>query len=401
MPARPAFAAPFSPPLARPLAPPTCRPRRVRRGAPALALSMAADHAAYKPDDVAVAWKDAIAAAIEDYMTPGTNVCIGDAPPHLLTPVIDLLDVNLQINKLIDVAFVATSPAVAAQLAERHLPTDLSANYGADLALYFAPALAADTACNVTLGASNPGADVAAIALARRAVFLAWEDALVCAEADGLQSIPVQLSAFMPGAAARALRECPTLGALGVVDVRARNDASGIADVRLRAGAFAPAVARALQRSPLCGAPGLHAASSKTTLLLASGGDAPPQERTPAAATLADASPEAGERRMRPADGETVTEAMRALAPYWAVSEGDATSSLLGRFVLRDEARADALAEHAREMAAIARVSPEVRLSGPVLRVCVSGWEAGGVTEVDLLFARNVSAAFGQLQRQE
>jgi ribose 5-phosphate isomerase/pterin-4a-carbinolamine dehydratase len=254
----------FVPPL--PLA------RRVvplRRAAPLVARprlrAPAACAAAAASGARAATLRAGVAAAVDDFVTSGSNIAIGGAS---CDAVAEALSVKFETGALTDVAFIATSPAARAAVARFALPTDTAVNHGA-VDVFFACVNELDAELNAALavgaqsvadggGAGDATTDAAAAAAAaaadadaaeaaaalrteRMAAQLATQSVIVVPEADfeatasGITSFPIVLDPVFSHKVADAVRTDPVLRDLGVHDVTLRPGSAGrVADVLLR-----------------------------------------------------------------------------------------------------------------------------------------------------------------------
>lgn len=352
------------------------------------------DNISPEDDQSATAWKNAVVAMMDDYIKTGRNICIGDGPTDLLLPFLDTLDIHLQTSPVMDLAFVATTPANNRLLRNRELPSDLSLNYSNTIDVYVAPATQVDSDLNVVLHADDdPASDGAAAHLAKRAVFLVREEAVIEGKQHGIRSIPIKISPFLPAAAVQHALLSPVLRSLGVHDVTRRRDStcSDILDVHLISGA-APALVRdELMRLPVVQSVALHPASPSTAFVVAPL-RGPPYDMT---------SRQRGMRmlsrkdRTTAAKEETVAAALDKL-PGWRLVTG-VVPALATQMRFKDVACADVFVRYVQNLSNVTKHHPEIRQTLSNVRICLTTFEAKGVTQLDILFARDLAQMYKRL----
>lgn len=359
------------------------------------------------------AWRDAVAAAMEDHVQSGRNICIGDGPKELLVPFLDAVDVHVHAESLIDVAFVATTSSNVKLLSDRHLPTDLAVNFKQSIDVYIAPVTTVDAGLNVALPTNAPAAEAAAVQLAHRCVFLINEAQLphdynnkqnnhnhnTEDRDEEISVLRVELAPFQPLAVVRSLSRDTALRALGVDRIslvdgydEAYDSSSPIlADVHLRQGAPLVAIHDELRRHATILGVALHPASRSTILLVAAeeeDGHGTPYEITPGQDGLA-LMPD-DRRRAAISFGE-LDQAMRTLSG-WRIQQGsNKVNALVTRFVFSDVLVANTFIRLTHELSLSARHYPEIRQGFTNVRICLSNYDAGGITHLDLQFARQLS----------
>lgn len=361
------------------------------------------------------AWRDAVAAVMEDHVQSGRNICIGDGPRELLLPLLDAIDIHVHAESLVDVAFVATTSINAKLLSDRHLPTDLTVNFKQSIDVYIAPVTMVDAALNVVLPTDAPAAEAAAVYLAQQCIFLIYESDLPRDynndkrkninkvededENEEISTLRIELAPFQPLATVRALSRDSALRALGVDHISLKKgyqeayDSSSpiLADIQLRRGASLLAIHDELRRHATILGIALHPASRSTTLLVAAeeeNGRGTPFEITPAQDGLA-LMPD-DRRRAAVSRGE-LDQVMRTL-PGWRIQQGsNKVDALVNRFVFSNVLLANAFIRVIHELARNARHYPEVRQGFTNVRVCLCSFDAGGVTHLDIQFARQLS----------
>lgn len=333
------------------------------------------------------AWKNATAAVIDDYVKSGTNIMIGDGLPDLLHPLLQTLDIHMEVEGIPDVAFAATTSQNMQLLKERHLPTDLSVNFKASFDVYVAPVSAVDRHFNIVLDAADPSAEHAAMASAARLVFVMHEHALNQCEASGIRQLTVRVPAQLAQTCVAQLR-APSLAALGVADATLRG--SDTVDLRLQPDCPVSPLYRELRTLPFVQAVALLPAhDSARAVLVVAPASAPTYDVTSAVAALS-AMPKTN-RRTALSD-VALREALLSLDD-WRVLDGR-VQSLARRFVFATERQASRFVHAVQDACAAATHCAELRHSGVGVRVCVTTFDAGGISSLDVLVARYVSRCF-------
>lgn len=339
-----------------------------------------------------VAWKNAVAATIEDHIRTGRNICIGDGDTKLLIEMLDTIDVHLQTNNVLDIAFTATTPPNMRLLHNRELPTDLSVNYRANIDIYIAPVLAADPDYNVVLDGDDPAADCTAAHLAERAIFLIHEDALEATEKSGISTFPITLSSFLPKTVINQHLLTPSLISAGVDHIVLRKADGVVADVKLAPGAAIALIRDELRSMPFVQSVGLFAVSPNTTLIVAPRAG-PAFDMTPPQTAL---SLMTDDGRHKPVDQARSAQAIDEL-PGWRILDGT-FPALAVQFRFPDAGRAGTFVRHVQRTSQIARHYPEIRQNYSTVRICLSSPEACGITELDIMFARELTRVYKNLR---
>lgn len=337
--------------------------------------------------DSARTWKSAVDAAIEDYVKAGMNICIGHAQSKLLLPLLDALDVHVQVDSLVDVAFMSTTQNTSNLMKERELPDNLSVNFKSTPDLYLAPVSVMDAHCNAVLQSDDFPADRAAAAMASQVVLIIAEDDLVKSQA-GISSFPVQLSSFMPTVSVQSLKD---MRDIGITDVCLRPNSNTIADVSLSSHALPSLVEDELNRLPFVQSVGLIPASSRTTVIVASNDDQP-FDVTPRPNTLASLS---DEMRTTPLKQERRKEVLNKL-DTWRFSTDD-NDCLTAQFVFARPSRANAFVRLVQWLATSSEFHPMIRQSCAIIDVKVASLKVQGLTEMDVMFAQELSNAFARM----
>lgn len=339
-----------------------------------------------------VSWKNAVVATIEDHITTGRNICIGDGDTRLLLEMLDTIDVHLQTNNVLDIAFVATTPPNTRLLHNRELPTDLAINYKRNIDVYIAPIVAADPNYNIVLDGDDPAADSTAAHLAERTVFLIHEDALEATAKTGIKSFPIKLSSFLPETAIKQHLLSQSLYSAGVEEIILRKPDAVVADVKLAPNAAIALIGDELRSSPFVQGVGLFAASPKTTLIVAPHAG-PAFDMTPPQTAL---SLMTDDGRHKPVDRQRCAQVIHEL-PGWRILEGT-FQAIAVQFRFPDAGRAGAFVRHVQRTSQIAKHYPEIRQNYSTVRICLSSPEACGVTELDIMFARELSRVYENLR---
>lgn len=336
------------------------------------------------------AWRDAIRATIEDYIKSSRNICIGDGPQELLIPILDAIDVHVHAQSLIDVAFMATTTTNNRLLKERDLPMDFTVNFKRTIDVYVTPVTKVDNDLNVALHSEMPAVEAVAISLADCCVFLVdEEDFRGCA--NGLPSICVQFAPFLPDVSARMLQGDAALKAAGVQAITVRDDDPTIADVFLRPGTVAGVVYDELRRHAGIVGVALCTPSQKNTILVAARSGSP-FDISPAQTTLARFP---SDRRRAAVSDIRKAEALNSL-PGWRLLRGQ-VDSLAASLVFPNVVLANAFVRVIHNLARSTNHHPEIRQNFSTVRICLSSYDAGGITELDILMAQELSRTHQRL----
>lgn len=343
--------------------------------------------------DRKLAWKNAAAAVIEDFITMGTNVCIGDGDSNLLIQLLDTIDVHMEVNRVLDIAFTASTPSVMRMLQNRNLPTDLSVNMKSSIDVYIAPITSMDPEFNIVLDGDDVAADRFAIDIAHRAVYLIHEHDLLRGEEHGILKFSVKLSPFAPDSAVRMLTGSSDLRALGLKDVVLQQhdgDNGCIAEVLLADDARPAVLYQELKSLSCVQAVALYPGSESAKCVVVV---APPvgatYDLTPSMSTLATFPSDKRRTALTDVRLREVVDELKG----WRVVKG-ATSALIKLFVFDGESGANYFVRHVQEVSRKARHHAEIRQTVCNVRICVTTFDAGGVTELDVLFARYLNRAF-------
>lgn len=337
------------------------------------------------------AYRNAIRALIDDHIKSSRNICIGDARPDLLLPLLDAIDVHAHATTLSDVAFIATTPENQQLLNERKLPADLSVNFKPGIDLFVAPTAVVDSELNVVLESKLPAMDIAAASLAKECVFVIHEDDMH----NCCSSFPIQLNSFLPSAAARSLQDDESLRSLGVSSVSLRPGSSNsgnvngttvaIADVQLEKDALASVIRDELKRFDTVSGIGLLKASEKNTIIVAqSSGE--PVDMTAVQSTLGSKSKDMKKAAVSESRCAGAVSALKG----WRLIDGS-VKSIAASLKFSDVVRADTFVRSVHELARVSNHHPEIRQNFSQVRICLSTYEAGGVSELDILFAKQLS----------
>lgn len=336
---------------------------------------------------------------VDDHIVSGRNICIGDAPPDLLLPLIDAIDVHVHATSLIDVAFCATTPANQKMLEERGIPSNLNVNFNPGIDLYIAPTTAVDQNLHTVINSEHPSVDSTAAYLASKCVFITQEEYLH----TSIPSFPIELNRVLRDATIRELQGDRILQSIGVSSISLRPQSAYLkekaenagvdsaqqiilADVYLELGSSIDVIQNELKRHDSIIATGLHTASEKTVVVVAQpNGD--PIDMTPIHSTLSKSNSHALRKAAAPDD--RCEHALNDL-PGWKLTSG-IVKSLTGALKFPDVLRADAFVRAVHELARASNHHPEIRQNFNQIRICLATYEAGGVTELDILFAKQLS----------
>lgn len=334
--------------------------------------------------------KLAIEAAIEDYVKTGMNICIGDGNKNVLIALLDAIDTRVEAEGLIDVAFVGASPVVKALIEERELPSDMSVNFKRDIDLFIVPISRMDNDCNAVLDTDDISANRYAASAATSVVLIIHDDDLR-ETVNGLESIPVQLSGFMPETAAQSLCSSNMLD-FGVRGATLREDESHIADVSLAKNAVPSIVDSELKRLETVQAVGLLPASSKTTAVVATA-NAEPIDITSTVHSLRNLPDDRRSAKLDSKKRETALDILKK----WRVIEGQ-QEALLRAFTFKSTAQANAFVRYVHDVSSGARHDPEIKQTYGRVQICLTTYEAGGISELDAMFAQEISRVYDNIQ---
>lgn len=354
------------------------------------------------------AWRDAIRAVIDEHLDSGRNVCIGDGNPSLLMPLLDAIDVHVHASSKLDMAFVATTPQNSKLLAERKLSSDLSVNYKKSIDVYIAPAASVDSQLNVVLDSTYPASDANAASYAKKCVFISPRVPILEPEGDDendvtkelITKFPIQIDPFLPECTTKSMQEDETLQALGISSIKLRPQSSAdsscvIADVELTiqgtqnlATQNISVLVEELKRHPAVLGVGLFAAGIKSTVVFAATGS-DPVDITPVPATLSTRAKELS----KAAVGDARRDQAISETKPWRVLKGP-VSSIGGTFSFQRVAFADAFVRSVHHLARASNHHPEIRQNYTQVKICLSTYDAGGVTELDLLFAKELTRVY-------
>lgn len=354
------------------------------------------------------AWRDAIRAVIDEHVDSGRNVCIGDGNASLLMPLLDAIDVHVHASSKLDMAFVATTPHNSKLLAERKLTSDLSVNYKKSIDVYIAPAASVDSQLNVVLDSTCPASDANAANYAKQCVFISPRVHILEPEDDDAKDVtkelitkfPIQIDPFLPECTTKSMQEDETLGALGISAIKLRPQSSAdsscvVADVELTtqgthdlATQNISVLIDELKRHPAVLGVGLFAAGKNSTVVFAASGS-DPVDITPVQATLSTRAKELSKAAVGDARRDQAISEMKP----WRVLRGP-VSSIGGTFSFQRVAFADAFVRSVHHLARASNHHPEIRQNYTQVKICLSTYDAGGVTELDLLFAKELTRVY-------
>ncbi|CAN8067106.1 unnamed protein product [Agarophyton chilense] len=331
-----------------------------------------------------------IEAALEDHLVTGMNVCIGDGAKEVLVPLLSAIDSMVNVERVIDVAFLGTCETTRSLIEERQLPNDLSVNFKRELDLFIAPVVQVDKECNATLDSSELSGARYAAHIAKKVVLLTHEDDLQKSR-NGLQSIPVQLAGFLPDVAAKSLIS-DSLFAIGVRGVTLRKGPGNIADVSIAAGSEPVMVAEELKRLPQVQAVGLLPACDKTTIVVSTM-DMQPFDITPIAYSLAK-----NMENNTPLALNKVKEELEQLDGGWVLSE-NGNCGLRREFPCASNETAEALMRRVQFLKRNGGRFAELRQVHNTVTIGLGEYGSKAVCSVDLLMAKAVSNTYVNMKR--
>lgn len=339
--------------------------------------------------------RSGVDAAVEDFVKSGMNVCVGDGPDELMTPLLSSLAARVFVQGLIDIAIISNSPNITARLKELNLPSDMGVNFKKGIDLYIAPIKRMDNGCNAVLDTDDIAADRYAAEIADKVVLVIQEDDYNT-EKKSLKSIPIQLTHFLPEMAIIKLKEEKQLQQLGVVDISLRKHSittpNPIADVMVSENHLPQVVEEELVRLPFVQSVGLLPASTKTTAVVASN-NLEPIDLSPSLNTIAELSKEASIKEL---EGDKKNVMISTYVSDWQIISGS-TEALLKEFEFATPEQAAAFVRYVHYVARSVRQYPEIRHTYNRVKICVTSIEVAGITEMDTLFARELSTCYSKL----
>ena len=339
--------------------------------------------------------RSGVDAAVEDFVKSGMNVCVGDGPDELMTPLLSSLAARVFVQGLIDVAVISTSPKIMARLKELDLPTDMGVNFKKSIDLYIAPIKRMDSGCNAILDTDDIAADRYAAEIADKTVLIIQEDDYN-SEKTSLKSIPIQLTHFLPEVAIVRLKKEKQLQQLGIVDISLRKHSTTItnptADVMVSENHLPRVVEEELVRLPFVQSVGLLSASTKTTAVIASN-NLEPIDLSPSLNSIAELSKEASTKEL---EGEKKNVMISTYVSDWQIISGS-TEALFKEFEFATPEQASAFVRYVHYVARSVRQYPEIRHTYNRVKICVTSTEVAGITEMDTLIARELSTCYSKL----
>lgn len=327
--------------------------------------------------------KECVSAAIEDYVVAGTNICVGDGDKHILIPFLDSIVPMVEIGRLVDIAFVGTTPKTRQLLKERQLPSDLSVNYNGRVDLFIAPVSRVDASCNAVLDSNDFGGDRYAAHIAEKVVLLTQE-ADFNKSRKGLESIPVRLVDFLPKRSVQSLCE-ESLYIAGVRGASLREGEENIADVTISRDCTPRIVEEELKRLTAVQAVGLIPSYKKTTIIV-SCGDSPPFDITPPEHTFAGLA----DAKLEVISPKQVRKELNDLKVDWKMVEGlDANVQI--RFEFNSVQGAEAFMRHVQHLGKSGAPVVELKQIRKQVHVVLGDKVGGSIGKAHLLAARELS----------
>jgi pterin-4a-carbinolamine dehydratase/ribose 5-phosphate isomerase len=326
-----------------------------------------------------------IEAALDDYVTSGSNVALGGGDGDCTAMLVEALAVRVETGALIDIAFTPVSLAARAAHERFKLPADPSVNQSHKIDLFIAPVSQMDQDLNATIGGS------AAMSSERYAASVASKSILVIHEEDyaatsgGLNSFPVLVDPIMPDLAASSLEANEFLSEIGVRGAIVRKDGSNVVDVLLRPRADIIAIDATLNAFPGIVAVGILPTSERMTAVVTC--EEQTYDITSSLANIAELAKRAGTPK-RLSDRE-VTAAIERLGPGWSV-RSDGRDAMIREFRFGSPDQTSVFIAHVLRIAKLANSFPEITTTFNRVSVQLHTLEAHGVTELDVSFAREI-----------
>lgn len=337
----------------------------------------------------------AIEVAVEDFVKSGMNVCIGGGRLEDVTRLVDVLSSRTDAGGLVDIAFVSASPSTRTLLTERELPSDLSVNFKQRIDLFIAPVVAMDVDCNAVLDSDDIAADKCAALASDQIILIVLEDDLEHSR-SGILSVPAKVVDFLPEINSEMLCSA-TLIDLGVRGATLRTDASLVADLSIAPGTFLPAFEHEMQRSPQVIASGLLLSSKKTTAVVATN-DLEPYDLTAALHSIASLDDESRTKALPSAKRNELT---RMYVKGWMRKERELDEALSKEFDFTSYERAAAFVRYAQFASTQARHYAEISHACTKVTLSVTTKGAKGITELDIMVAKDLSSAYNRMTAPE
>jgi 4a-hydroxytetrahydrobiopterin dehydratase len=333
--------------------------------------------------------RSGIEAALDDFVSSGTNIALGGGDATSTSAIAEALAVRWETGALVDVAFRPVSVAAIAAANAFNLPTDFSVNYTPTIDLYLAHVSQMDQDLNSAMDGTNK-----TLGTERFAAFLATKQVLIIHEADfastadGIMSFPILLDDMLPGRAAELVRKSQYLANAGVRDVTLRDNANGrMADILMSPGADVISIDAALRAMPGVTASGFLPSSQHVTTVVASEDVSYDITSTLASIAYLSSRPLAELKRL---EGEERAKAVGRLVKGWIVTT-DGPDALVRTFTFEGPDQIQAFISRVMETAALAKSFPDIQVTFNSVRVRLSTVDAHGITELDVAIAREAS----------
>ncbi|PXF48163.1 hypothetical protein BWQ96_02115 [Gracilariopsis chorda] len=334
-------------------------------------------------------FKYGIEAAVEDYVKTGMNICIGDGNDEVLVPMLDAIASMVEVEGLVDVAFLGSNPNTKSLLKERGLPSDTVVNFRSNVDLFLAPVGRVDGDCNAVLESSDMGGDRYAAQMADKVVLIVHEDDM-SEYKNGLESIPVKLVDFSPQTAAQSLcSDC--LYMAGVRGASLRSGDENIADVSISKSCIPVLLEQELKQLAEVVAVGMLPAFDKTTIVVSTK-DLQPFDITPASYSF---SRNVEDGRGDIVDESTVLDEVKKLGAGWTVSAEEGGLCLCGELKFDATEAADGMIRYMHFLRKNGGRFDELRQRKNRVLVRLGGEKANKMRRADVMIAKMVAQMYG------
>lgn len=322
---------------------------------------------------------------LDEYLKTGMNIYIADGETDMLIPLLDAIQTRIEVDALIDMAIVGGTPTVINEIEQRKLPSDLAVNFKRGIDLFIAVVTKVDADCNAALDSCDFEADRYAGQIAEKVVLLIREDDFKLSE-RGLPSFPVKLAPFLPDVAVKGLCSSAMFTA-GIRGASLRPE-SCIADVSIAALAKARFLEDELRRLACVCAVGLLPASKKTTVVVAADNLSPFDVTSPIH-TMSSVSDENRKKKLNDEERMRLSEQLSE----WRIISGE-QEALMREFVFTSADRADTFVRYTHFVSNSIWHHPEIRQAYTRVRICLTTYDAGGISELDSMLALELSRIY-------
>lgn len=335
-------------------------------------------------------FKYGIEAAVEDYVKTGMNICIGDGNDEVLIPMLNAIASMVEVEGLVDVAFLGSNPHTKSLLKERELPSDTSVNFRSNMDLFLAPVDKVDGDCNAVLESSDMGGDRYAAQMADKVVLIAHEDDL-SEYKNGLESVPVKLVDFSAETAVQSLCS-DALYMAGVRGASLRSGDESIADVSISKSCIPVLLEQELKQLAEVVAVGVLPAYDKTTIVVSTK-DLQPYDITPASYSF---SRNVEDGRGDSVDESVVVEEVQKLGAGWTMCTEENGLCVYGEMKFDTTEAADGMIRYMHFLRRNGGRFDELRQRKNRVWVRLGGEQENKIHRVDVMFAKMVARMYAR-----